>query len=219
MHKILPNQSVRIITVVIAVAADVDPNSVADEISAHLSGNGTCDKESHILDWAYACSDGVVVVASENPEEGEIFLGGVKIEGDIDLLPDQHLTAVELQARYDKLNPSPHAWSEHPVWDRKDWQFNVRERNTSCSYWEWVANTIEMHICENQDVSSEVLAVAVSPAGFIVEQMKTIKELCFEDACSLCGDQFTPEDVSWLAPGTLYPICEKCSPVVTTEAI
>ena len=40
MHAVKPNQQVRILTIQIAVAADADPDSVADEMSELLSENG-----------------------------------------------------------------------------------------------------------------------------------------------------------------------------------
>ena len=53
MHAVKPNQQIRILTIQIAVAADADPDSVADEMSELLTGNGICSDTSHILDWRY----------------------------------------------------------------------------------------------------------------------------------------------------------------------
>lgn len=74
MHKIKPGQKVRILTIQIAVPADADPNTIADEMSEMLTG-ATADENSNILDWQYL--DGpkreTIVTASDDPEEGEIF--------------------------------------------------------------------------------------------------------------------------------------------------
>lgn len=68
MHAVQPGQRVRILTLQIAVADDVDPNSVADETSKLLSENGICTKGSHILDWRYLTEYQPVVTAGDDPE-------------------------------------------------------------------------------------------------------------------------------------------------------
>jgi hypothetical protein len=73
MHAVTPNQRVRILTIQIAVADESDPDSVADEISEMLSENGICCDASHILDWRYLTEYQPVVIASDDPEEGEVF--------------------------------------------------------------------------------------------------------------------------------------------------
>lgn len=73
MHTVKPNQQVRILTIQIAVAADADPDSVADEMTELLSGNGICADASHILDWRYLTEYQPTVTAGDDPEEGEIF--------------------------------------------------------------------------------------------------------------------------------------------------
>ncbi len=73
MHRVAPNQRVRILTIQIVVAEDVDPSSVADEISELLSENGICAEGSHILDWRYLTEYQPTVTASDDPEEGEVF--------------------------------------------------------------------------------------------------------------------------------------------------
>ena len=73
MHAVKPNQRVRILTIQIAVAEDADPDSVADEISELLSENGICSDVSHILDWRYLTEYQPPVIASDDPEEGEVF--------------------------------------------------------------------------------------------------------------------------------------------------
>jgi hypothetical protein len=73
MHAVKPNQRVRILTIQIAVAEDADPDSVADEISELLSENGICSDASHILDWRYLTEYQPSVIASDDPEEGEVF--------------------------------------------------------------------------------------------------------------------------------------------------
>ena len=73
MHAVKPNQRVRILTIQIAVAEDADSDSVADEISELLSENGICSDASHILDWRYLTEYQPSVIASDDPEEGEVF--------------------------------------------------------------------------------------------------------------------------------------------------
>ena len=73
MHAVGPKQRVRILTIQIAVADEADPDSVADEISELLSENGICSEDSHILDWRYLTEYQPVVIASDDPEEGEVF--------------------------------------------------------------------------------------------------------------------------------------------------
>ena len=73
MHAVAPKQRIRILTIQIAVADEADPDSVADEISELLSENGICFDSSHILDWRYLTEYQPVVIASDDPEEGEVF--------------------------------------------------------------------------------------------------------------------------------------------------
>ena len=73
MHAVKPNQQVRILTIQIVVAADDDPDSVADEMSELLTGNGICSDASHILDWRYLTEYQPTVTAGDDPEEGEVF--------------------------------------------------------------------------------------------------------------------------------------------------
>ena len=73
MHAVAPKQRIRILTIQIAVADEADPNSVADEISELLSENRICSEDSHILDWRYLTEYQPVVIASDDPEEGEVF--------------------------------------------------------------------------------------------------------------------------------------------------
>jgi hypothetical protein len=72
MHKVQPNQKVVILTVQIAVPADVSPSAVFDEISALLSEQGTEMAESAILDWTYS-TPAYNTQAEAEPEEGDIF--------------------------------------------------------------------------------------------------------------------------------------------------
>ena len=67
MHTVKPNQPVRILTIQIAVAADADPDSVADEMSELLSENGICSDASHILDWRYLTEYQPTVTAGDDP--------------------------------------------------------------------------------------------------------------------------------------------------------
>jgi len=73
MHAVKPNQQVRILTIQIVVAADDDPDSVADEMSELLTGNGISSDDSHILDWRYLTEYQPTVTAGDDPEEGEVF--------------------------------------------------------------------------------------------------------------------------------------------------
>ena len=73
MHAVKPNQQVRILTIQIVVAADDDPDSVADEMSELLTGNGICSDDNHILDWRYLTEYHPTVTAGDDPEEGEVF--------------------------------------------------------------------------------------------------------------------------------------------------
>ena len=74
MHKVYPGQQVRILTIQVAVPADTDPSTIADEMSEMLSG-ATADENSNILDWQYldGPENGTIVTASNDPDEGEIF--------------------------------------------------------------------------------------------------------------------------------------------------
>jgi hypothetical protein len=83
-HNVKPNQRVRIIAVEIAISADEDPAIVADKMSALLTEFGTCCEDGIILDWRYRpyemfgagqqdFEQGFGVVASDDPQEGEIF--------------------------------------------------------------------------------------------------------------------------------------------------
>ena len=73
MHAVAPKQRIRILTIQIAIADEADPDSIADEISELLSENGICSEDSHILDWRYLTEYQPVVIASDDPEEGEVF--------------------------------------------------------------------------------------------------------------------------------------------------
>jgi hypothetical protein len=78
MHKLQPNQKVRILTLQIAVPADEKPSVIADELSEMLTG-AIAEETSNILDWQYVLPDGGpktdnVVTVPDDPEEGEAFL-------------------------------------------------------------------------------------------------------------------------------------------------
>lgn len=53
------------------------------------------------------------------------------------------MTAAELKAKYDALNPSDTLWSQHPEYTHQDWQDAVYEGDTLQSYWESVKNFLE----------------------------------------------------------------------------
>jgi hypothetical protein len=75
MHKIKPNQRVRIITIKIAVPASTAVCQVADEISTLLSEFGIGNPESCILDWEYkkTIEKSKIVKSGKNPQENDIF--------------------------------------------------------------------------------------------------------------------------------------------------
>ena len=73
MHKVQPNQKVRLFAIEIAVPADAELESVFDEISALLTENGMCNNDSHILDWHYLIDYQPVIEAGVDVEEAEIF--------------------------------------------------------------------------------------------------------------------------------------------------
>lgn len=72
MHKIEPHRKYRLIPIILAVRDEEDRGRVADEISALLSENGCANPESAIADWRYNGEEGAAI-ASEAPEEGELF--------------------------------------------------------------------------------------------------------------------------------------------------
>lgn len=72
MHAVTPRQKVRVLTIQVAVDANVEEGMVADEMSALLSECGVATPDSAILDWRYAMPS-VEVVASDDPQESEVF--------------------------------------------------------------------------------------------------------------------------------------------------
>jgi hypothetical protein len=81
MHKVQPNQKVRVLTLQIAVSESAQPSRVADELSEMLTG-AIADRNSYVLDWQYVLPHGApetnnIVMASAAPEEGEVFLDDV----------------------------------------------------------------------------------------------------------------------------------------------
>jgi hypothetical protein len=72
MHKVQPNQEVRIFQIEIAVPASAPDCEVRDEISALLSEKGIAS-DSHILDWQYTGAERETT-AGDDPQEGEIFI-------------------------------------------------------------------------------------------------------------------------------------------------
>jgi hypothetical protein len=73
-HNIQPDQKCRIITLQLAVPADVDMDDIHDEISSMLSG-AVSSNQSNILDWRYPTEYMPEVTASHEPVDGEIFIG------------------------------------------------------------------------------------------------------------------------------------------------
>lgn len=72
MHKVQPNQSVRIIQIEVAVAADRPDGEVADELSAMFT-NDMLALDGGILDWQYTGVEHIVEIG-DDPEEGEVFV-------------------------------------------------------------------------------------------------------------------------------------------------
>ena len=73
MHKIKPDQEVRILQLEIAVPADAIDAEVRDEISALLTEAGIADLDGNLLDWRYAGAEREAT-AGDDPQEGEIFI-------------------------------------------------------------------------------------------------------------------------------------------------
>lgn len=57
--------------------------------------------------------------------------------------PDSELTAVELKARYDGLDPDDFLWSQHPDFTHSDWQEEVADGDHLLGYWAWVKYKID----------------------------------------------------------------------------
>ncbi|MEW6405105.1 MAG: hypothetical protein AB1649_25190 [Chloroflexota bacterium] len=89
MHKTQANQKVRILQLEIAVPADAVDAEVRDEISALLAGAGIVALDSNLLDWRYTGVEREIV-ASDDPQEGEIFTGN---DGNMEL-PGTMITKV-----------------------------------------------------------------------------------------------------------------------------
>lgn len=77
MHRVQPNQKVKIIPLQIAVPADLDDTKIASGISALLTEGGVARQlgEGVILDWQYGAGElhYTEVQASKNALEGEVF--------------------------------------------------------------------------------------------------------------------------------------------------
>lgn len=74
MHNVKQNMRCRILRVEIAVPADIEDGEVRDGISALLTEGGICGDDGIVLDWRYIDDKyDMNVVASDDPEEGEIF--------------------------------------------------------------------------------------------------------------------------------------------------
>lgn len=73
MHYYKPNQRVKVITLQIAVPANLDENEIADGIISIMTGS----QNEFLLDWRYKDPKKQVdkiVTMSKEPEEGEAFL-------------------------------------------------------------------------------------------------------------------------------------------------
>lgn len=80
-HQVEPTQECRILTIQIAVPADVEESIISDEISALLTDLGVEEIDSNILDWRQVekFDSAQIVTASEDPSEGEIFKMATKV--------------------------------------------------------------------------------------------------------------------------------------------
>jgi hypothetical protein len=76
-HKVQPNQTVTILTVLIAVPSTAPHAAVLDEISDKLGEQGSEDPDSNILDWQYLFN-ARQVTAPGDVEEGDVFLERTK---------------------------------------------------------------------------------------------------------------------------------------------
>ena len=72
MHRVKPHQSVRILTLQLAVSADEDESAAYDGISETLNG-ALADDDPVILDWRYVFGEERVVQAGDDPGEGDVF--------------------------------------------------------------------------------------------------------------------------------------------------
>ena len=91
--RIKPGERVKIISVEIAVSANLEPGECADGINGLLTENGIFNPGSVVLDWRYAPADpltnrqrdfdyGPVVIAPKGIDEGLIFRQGPKERAD-----------------------------------------------------------------------------------------------------------------------------------------
>ena len=71
MHKVISNQTLRIVTLKIAFNP-VSEGEIADEMSSLLTENGIMNEESHIVDWGYI--DGFITAFASNDYEENEFL-------------------------------------------------------------------------------------------------------------------------------------------------
>lgn len=72
-HNVTPNRTCRIMTIEVAVPACADDSAIADAMSALLTEDGICSPDGILLDWRYLKDQEYIAVASDDPEEGEIF--------------------------------------------------------------------------------------------------------------------------------------------------
>lgn len=77
-HKVQAHQTVRILTLQIAVPAELVENGIAEhELSEKLSALGTDLGDSAVLDWRYVTppDETPEFMTAVDPEEGEVFNG------------------------------------------------------------------------------------------------------------------------------------------------
>jgi hypothetical protein len=74
MHNYKPRQTLRIVTLQLAIPASTDIDEVADGISEMLT-NAMCGENYLVSDWQYAqlLDETPIVILSDDPDEGEAF--------------------------------------------------------------------------------------------------------------------------------------------------
>lgn len=104
-------------------------------------------------------------------------------------------------------------WGEHPSYPRADWQFEVINRDTGSSYWDWAASQVEQNNDERESSGYKPLSQAVLVDGTEVELLETPGTGGFEE-CGKCRKEFKISGApkAWAILHTLVLICPDCSP-------
>jgi hypothetical protein len=98
MHRVKPNQSVRILTIQLAVPADQDENEICDSIVELLDGDIECE-DGVILDWCYVFGEDRIVQAGGDPDEGDVFY----VSPHNDLAPNGDSMNAVIQRMWNKI--------------------------------------------------------------------------------------------------------------------